>query len=172
MPEAWNRDLSVISLQEALVGDVRPQLMILIAAVALVLVIACANVAESQSVARDRARTRDRGSDGDWRLAAPHPQLLTESVILASLGAIVGLLFATQALAIMKLVLPADTPRLADVHLNWRVMAFTGGLAVLTGCSFGLAPVLRALRLKLRSALDAGGRSGSGTVAMPLRNRR
>ena len=47
----------------------------------------------------------------------------------------------------MKLVLPPDTPRLADVHLNWRVLAFTGGLAILTGCAFGLAPVLSALRL-------------------------
>ena len=44
----------------------------------------------------------------------------------------------------MKLVLPPDTPRLADAHLNWRVLAFTGVLGILTGCAFGLAPVVRA----------------------------
>ena len=47
-------------------------------------------------------------------------------------------------------MLPADTPRLDEVHLNWRVLAFTGALAILTGCAFGLAPVLQALRIKLR----------------------
>jgi predicted permease len=171
MPDSWNRDLTVISLQEALVGDVRPQLLILIAGVALVLVIACANVA---NLSLSRAITREREIVVRTAIgAAPRRiamQLLTESVVLASIGAVVGLLFATHGLAIMKLVLPPDTPRLADANLNWRVLAFTGLLGVLTGCAFGLVPVLRALRLKLRSTLDAGGRDGRGAVAMPLRS--
>ena len=95
--------------------------------------------------------------------------MLTESVVLAFLGAVVGLLVATQALAILKLVLPADTPRLAEVSLNWRVLAFTGGLAILTGCAVGLAPALQALRLRVLVALGSGGREGSRAIAGRVR---
>ena len=170
MPADWNRNVTVIPLQEALVGSVRPQLLILIAAVALVLVIACANVA-NLSLSRAFARQREIGirtaiGAEPRRIAR---QLLTESICLASLGALVGLLFATEALTILKRVLPADTPRLGDVHLNWRVLAFTAALAVITGCAAGSAPVLQALRLRLRTALDSGGRGGRQAVAGPLR---
>jgi putative ABC transport system permease protein len=170
MPADWNRNVTVVPLQEALVGSVRPQLLILIAAVALVLVIACANVA---NLSLSRAFTRQREIGIRTAIGAEPRriarQLLTESMCLASLGAIVGLLFATEALAVLKRVLPADTPRLADVHLNWRVLAFTAGLAVMTGCAAGSAPVLHALRLRLRTALDSGGRGGRQAVAGPLR---
>ena len=113
MPADWNRNVTMIPLQEALVGSVRPQLLILIAAVALVLVIACANVA-NLSLSRAFARQREIGirtaiGAEPRRIAR---QLLTESICLASLGALVGLLFATEALTILKRVLPADTPRL------------------------------------------------------------
>ena len=57
-------------------------------------------------------------------------------------------------------MLPPDTPRLTDVHLNWRVLLFTGVISLFTGCAFGLAPVLNALRLRLRAVLDTGGRGG------------
>ncbi len=170
MPDDWNNSLAVMPLQDALVGGVRTRLLILIAAVALVLVIACANVA-NLSLSRAISRQREIGirsamGAGPSRIAR---QLLTESVVLASLGAAAGLLLASQALSILKLVLPADTPRLDEVHLNWRVLAFTGALAILTGCAFGLAPVLQALRIKLRPTLESGGRSGGRSIARPFR---
>jgi predicted permease len=170
MPRDWNQNVGVVPLQEAVVGGVRTRLLILISAVALILVSACANVA-NLSVSRAIARRREIGIRTALG-AAPRRiarQLLTESVLLASLGGIVGLLFATQALAVLKVALPADTPRLAEVQLNWRVLLFTGGLSVLTGCAFGLAPVLHALRLRLRTVLDSADRGGGRTVAGPLR---
>jgi len=170
MPADWNRNVSVVPLQDAVVGGVRSRLLVLAVAAALVLVIACANVA-NLNLARALAREREisiRTAIG----AAPRRiagQLLTESVALSCLAAIVALLFATQAIALLKLVLPPDTPRLADVELNWRVLAFTGVLAILTGCAFGSAPVLQTFRRQLTASLDAGGRGGTGAGAGPLR---
>ena len=170
MPRDWNQNVGVVPLQEAVVGGVRTRLLILISAVALILISACANVA-NLSVSRAIARRREIGIRTALG-AAPRRiarQLLTESVLLASLGGVVGLLFATQALAVLKVALPADTPRLAEVQLNWRVLLFTAGLSVLTGCAFGLAPVLHALRLRLRTVLDSADRGGGRSVAAPLR---
>ena len=170
MPANWNQDVTVVPLQEAMVGSVRSRLLILTAAVALVLVIACANVGNlslSRAVAREREiAIRTAIGAAPRRIAR---QLLTESVILASLAAVVGLLLATQALAVLKLVLPSDTPRLNEVYLNWRVLGFTGALALLTGLVFGLAPMLQASRLRLRSPLESAGRQGGRVVAGPFR---
>ena len=170
MPADWNKNVTVVPLQDQLVGGVRSRLLIMIAAVALVLLIACANVT-NLCLSRAASREREIGirtaiGASPRRIAR---QMLTESVVLAFLGAVVGLLVATQALAILKLVLPADTPRLAEVSLNWRVLAFTGGLAILTGCAVGLAPALQALRLRVLVALGSGGREGSRAIAGRLR---
>ena len=170
MPADWNRDVTVIPLHEALVGAMRPRLLILSVAVLLVLVTACANVANltlSRAVSREREiGIRTAVGATPRRIAR---QLLTESVLLAVLGAAVGLLLASQALAMLKLVMPSDTPRLHEVHLNWRALAFTAGLAAITGCAFGLAPVSKAMRIRLRAILDAGGRGGDRAVAGPVR---
>ncbi len=170
MPADWNRDIAVVPLDEALVGGVRSRLLIFMAAVALVLVIACANVA-NLSLSRAVAREREIGiraaiGAGPRRIAR---QLLTESILLALVGAGAGLLFAVEALNVLRLVLPAETPRLAEAHINWHVLAFTAALAVAAGCAFGLAPVLQTLRLQLRASLDAGGRAGRRAIAWPLR---
>jgi putative ABC transport system permease protein len=170
MPEDWNHDVALVSLQEALVGPVRPRLWLLSAAVVIVLIIACANVA---NLTLSRALTRQREMAIRTAIgAAPHRiarQLLTEHVVLALCGGLVGLLFATELLALLKLVLPSDTPRLAEVHLNGRVLGFTGALAIVTGGVFGFVPIAQAGRLSLRPALESGGRGGGSTIAGPFR---
>jgi len=170
MPASWNRDVSVVPLAEWLVGEVRTRLILLMAAVVLVLVIVCANVA-NLSLSRAVARQREMGiraaiGAGPRRIAR---QLLTESVLLAAIGAAAGLLVALQTLAALKMVLPPETPRLAEAHLNWRVLAFTGALAVAAGCAVGVAPVVQVGRLRLRAALDGGGRDGRRALAWPVR---
>jgi len=170
MPKDWNKDISVIPLHEALVGDVTPRLVLLAIAVALVLVIACANVA-NLSLTKTAARAREIGirtalGAGPRRIAR---QLLTESVLLGLLGGAAGALIAVQMLSLLKIVLPSDTPRLTEVQLNWRVLAFTAVIAIAAGCLFGLAPVLQALRLRLRDTLDSAGRGATSAVGAPAR---
>ncbi len=171
MPADWNADVSVVPLQNGMVADVRARLLLLLGAVALVLLIACANVA---NLTLSRAATREREiavrsamGAGRQRIAR---QLLTESLLLASLGGLLGLLLAAKGLALLKALLPADTPRLADVEMDWRVLAFTGGLAILTGFVFGLAPALHSSSAALTEALKSGGRGGAPAVSRRLRS--
>ena len=170
MPAAWNADASVVPLQNGMVADVRTRLLLLLGAVALVLMIACSNVA---NLTLSRAATREkeigiRSALGAGRMRITR-QLLTESVLQAILGGSLGLLFAKEGLALLKLVLPSDTPRLADVQMDWRVLAFTGGLAILTGFIFGFAPALHSSRAALTGALKSGSRGTTGSVSQRLR---
>ena len=171
MPAEWNADVSVVHLQNNMVADVRPRLLMLLGAVALILLIACANVA---NLMLSRAATREKEigirsalGAGRSRIAR---QLLTESVVLASLGGLLGLAFAAAGISLLKFVMPADTPRLMDVHLDWRVLTFTGGLSVLTGLIFGLAPALQSSRSALTESLKSGGRGATLSVSQRLRS--
>jgi predicted permease len=170
MPDEWNRDPVVVPLQTALVGSVAGRLAILSAGVLLVLVIACANVANlslSRAATREREigiRTAIGGTPG--RVAR---QLLTEHLLLAGAGAACGFALAWPLLAVLTHVLPSETPRLGAVALDWRALLFTALLAIGAGASFGLAPVVHTLRLKLRAVLDSGGRSGASALTGPVR---
>ena len=126
MPKTWNPDLSVVSLQAGMLGDVRSRLLILLVAVVLVLLIACANVA-NLTLSRASVREKEiaiRASMG----AARHRiirQLITESVLMASFGGALGLFLADTGLTLLKSTLRADTPGLLAVAIDWRVLLFT-----------------------------------------------
>jgi predicted permease len=171
MPATWNADVSVVQLKNVLVSDVRTRLFMLLGAVALVLLIACANVA---NLTLSRAATREKEIGIRSALGARPQrlvrQLLTESVVLASAGGLLGLFVATAGLSLLKTALPADTPRLTDVHMDWRVLAFSAALTLFTGLVFGLAPALQSSRAALSETLNSGGRGAAISVSHRLRS--
>jgi putative ABC transport system permease protein len=171
MPAAWNADISVVELQHGLVADVRSRLFLLLGAVGLILLIACVNVA---NLALSRAATREKEIAVRAAMGAERGrvirQLLTESVLLAFFGGLLAILFATEGLQLLKATLPADTPRLADAHIDWRVLVFTGGLAILTGFIFGLAPALHSSRATLAESLNSAGRGAAVSISQRLRS--
>ncbi len=170
MPDAWNAGVSVVSLQTGLVSDVRSRLLILLAAVALVLLIACANVA-NLTLSRASVRAKEiaiRTSLG----AARHRivrQLLTESVLMAAAGGALGLALSATGLTLLKSALPAGTPRLADVAIDWRVLLFTAALVIFTGIVSGIAPAFQTSRTELTESLKSGSRGSTSSGARRLR---
>jgi putative ABC transport system permease protein len=170
MPASWNAGVGVVALQSGMVADVRSRLLILLGVVGLVLLIACANVA-NLTLARAASRAKEISvrcalGAGQARITR---QLLTESVVLAFGGGLLGFVVSVQGLAWLKEILPPDTPRAADVRIDWRVLAFTAGLAVATGLAFGLAPALNASRTALTESLRAGGRTAASSVSQGIR---
>ena len=156
----------VIPLREQVLGNISATLWTLTGAVAFVLLIACANVA-NLLLARAGVRSKEiavRSSLG----ASPGRivrQMLAESILLASIGGLCGLALAYWGtLAIVKLA-PAGIPRVNEISLDWRVLAFTFVLSILTGVLFGLAPALASVRSDLNAVLRGTGRGNTAGVA-------
>jgi putative ABC transport system permease protein len=159
---------TVQPLQQTMVRNVRTALFVLLGAVGCVLLIACANIASLLLVrATGRAREiaiRAAIGAGRWRIIR---QLLTESVLLAAIGGAAGLALGAIGVRALLALNPGNIPRIgkdgAGVTLDWRVLAFTVGLALLTGVIFGLFPALQTSRADLNAILkESGARSGAG----------
>jgi putative ABC transport system permease protein len=151
-------------LKDSLTGNVRPMLLTLLAAVAMMLLIGCSNIA-NLLLARAAGRQREialRQSLGATRGRLAR-QMLTESVLLAVLAGGVGMAGAAWALQLLLYLIPSKLPRLAEIAIDGRVLLFACGVSVITGVLFGLAPAFQVSGFDLAAYLKEGARSaGSG----------
>ncbi|HZM27172.1 MAG TPA: ABC transporter permease, partial [Gemmatimonadales bacterium] len=163
------QDLQIVvaGMHRDVVEHVRPALVALLGAVGFVLLIACANIANLLLV---RASERNREiavraalGSGRGRIVA---QMLTESLVLAAAGTVLGLVLAWQGIRVIKALSPANLPRIESVSLDGPAFAFAAAVAVVAAILFGLAPALRAVRGNLADGLrdrgtDTGGARGN-----------
>ena len=155
--------VTVVSLKDRVVGDVRPFLLLLMAAVGFVLLLACVNVA-SLMLARSTGRMREfaiRTALGASRRRMIR-QLLTESLLLSVTAGALGLVLALWGLHAGLKLLPDSLPRVNEIGLDLRVLLFTTAVSLLAGTLFGLVPALKSSRIDPQTALKEGGRGASG----------
>jgi predicted permease len=153
----------LVPLRTQMVGNYQKPLLVLLVAVGFILLIACANVANlmmARTAARDReiAIRRAMGA-GQLRLIR---QMLTESILLATVGGLIGLLLATWGVQLLLGLTPKDIPRLEGVTVDRWALLFTFAVSISTGLLFGLAPAWHARRLSLNESLREGGRGIAG----------
>jgi predicted permease len=162
-PPSGGLTISVVPLLEQVVGEVSLALKVLFGAVGFVLLIACANVA-NLLLSRASVRQKEiaiRAALGATRLRLIR-QLLTESLLLALVGGLAGVAVSYLTVKALRVLGEDSIPRLSEVRIDGRVIAFTFAIAVATGILFGLAPALRASKVDLNEALKEGGRSSGG----------
>jgi len=170
-PTNYGRDpedfgIYMMPVKEQLVAGLRPALLVLLGAVSFVLLIACANVA-NLLLAHASSREQElavRATLGAGRARLVR-QLVTESLLLSLAGGLLGLLLAFWGLSTLRLLVPANTPRMDEVRLDPVVLAFTFCVSVFTGLFFGLAPAWHVVRTDLRESLNKVGRGTSASAA-------
>ncbi|MGH9672111.1 MAG: ADOP family duplicated permease, partial [Bryobacteraceae bacterium] len=149
-------------LREEMAGKTQTALIVLLCASAALLLIACVNLANllmSRGAARGReVAVRAALGAGRGRLIA---QFLTESLVFAALGAVAGLALAVPAMRFLETLVP-ETMGTVRLALDWRVLAFSAGVAIAAAVTFGLAPALRGSRLSPQDGLREGGRGTAG----------
>jgi putative ABC transport system permease protein len=163
--------IAVVPMRESVVGNIGKTLYVLSGAVAFVLLIACANVA-NLLLARSSSRHRELAirtalGASRWRVIR---QLLTENVLLSTVGGFLGLILGVLGVRMLLLLIPGDIPRVDPAQLrnlfeflDWRILVFTTGLSLLTGLLFGLIPALHISNPDVASTLnEAGTRSSTG----------
>jgi putative ABC transport system permease protein len=155
------RSVTLVGLQNQLVGDVRPAMLLLLFAVIFVLLIACANIANLQ-LARGATRGKEmaiRTALGAGRLRIAR-QLLTESLVLSLAGGAVAVVASLWTISAVRSLIPEGIPRVNEIGVNSRVLLFAVVASILTGATFGLFPGLHASGVDVSAALKEEGRGG------------
>ncbi|HSE25463.1 MAG TPA: ABC transporter permease [Pyrinomonadaceae bacterium] len=160
----WN--LRLVNLKEQLVGNTRPTLFILLAAVGFVLLIACANVANLLLV---RAASRHKEIALRTALGASRTriirQMITESLLLAITGGVLGIVLARWGIDLLVALSANNLPPTANVKIDGTVLGFTLLISIVTGLLFGIAPALRTMKLSVTDSLKEGGRGAGEGVS-------
>jgi len=156
------RSVTLVGLQNQLVGDIRPAMLLLLFAVLFVLLIACANIANLQ-LARGATRGKEMAirsalGAGRFRIAR---QLLTESLVLSVTGGAIAVIASLWTVSAVRSLIPEGIPRANEIGVNSRVLLFAVAASILTGAIFGLFPGLHASRVDVSAALKEEGR-GAG----------
>lgn len=155
--------IAITPLKEAMVSNIQPFLLVLLAAVGFVLLIACVNIA-NLLLARSTGRAREfaiRAALGASQGRVVR-QLLTESVLLAVAGGALGLLLASWGTSAALTIVPSTLPRANDVRIDPHVLLFTLIVSLVAGLLFGLVPALKTSQPDLHETLKEGGRGASG----------